>query len=72
MSSAVVNWDWFGSLAKWGQFLTNKFELRPEAVEKFQLKTSAAKSLEDLKNSFQHQTIQTRASIERYYEFYQV
>lgn len=64
--------DWYGSLARWGQFLNSDYTIREDVASEFRLKMSYSQDIGDLKTFFRFSVLETRAPVELFYNFYQV
>jgi len=64
--------DWYGSLARWGQFLNNDYTIREDVAREFRQKMNNAQTVDDLKTSFRFSVLETRASVELFYNFYRI
>lgn len=62
--------DWYGSLARWGQFLNNDYTIREDVASEFRLNLSNSGTIDNLKNSFRFGVLETRAPVELFYNFY--
>lgn len=64
--------DWYGSLARWGQFLNNNYTMRENITKEFKQNVSDAQAVDDLKTSFRFSVLETRAPVELFYNFYRI